>query len=386
MALGRVGIEAVIYEAHPGNADYVGSFLNLASNGLGALRAIDAHAIAAAEGFPTPHMTMWSGTGKRLGDVPNGMTLADGMVSTTILRGALHRVLREEALRRGIRIEHGKRLVSAETTSSGVIARFEDGTEAYGDLLVGVDGVHSRVRALVDPSAPPPRYTGQLSLGGIARGTRVAPTPGAYHMVFGHRAFFGYSVTPSGDGYWFANVATAEEPARDELAQISSVEWKERLVSLFENDAGPALELVRGTTDELGAYPIHDLPTVPVWHRGALVIAGDAAHATSPSSGQGASMAIEDAIVLARCVRDARDDGGLALDAAFTSYEAARRPRVERVVAYSARVGSSKVPGPMGRLFRDLFMPTALRMLATSTANEWLYRHTLPGLDDSRAP
>ena len=82
MALGRAGIEAVVYEAHGGGADDAGAFLTLASNGLDALRAIDAHRHVLVEGFPTPRMEIQSGTGKLLGEVPNGGTLPDGTVIT----------------------------------------------------------------------------------------------------------------------------------------------------------------------------------------------------------------------------------------------------------------------------------------------------------------
>ena len=164
---------------------------------------------------------MWSGTGKRLGEVPNGMTLPDGTTSVTIKRGLLHRALRDEAVRRGIRIEVGKRFVGADRQVNSVVARFEDGSHARGDFLIGVDGLHSRVRQIVDAAAPKPRFTGLLSLGGIARTPQVAPTPNAYHMIFGKRAFFGYSARPSGEIYWFANVSRPDEPTRQELSAIT---------------------------------------------------------------------------------------------------------------------------------------------------------------------
>jgi 2-polyprenyl-6-methoxyphenol hydroxylase-like FAD-dependent oxidoreductase len=99
-----------------------------------------------------------------------------------------------------------------------------------------------------------------------------------------------------------------------------------------------------------------------------MVIIGDAAHATSPSSGQGASLAIEDAIVLAKCIRDRTD-----VAQAFADYERLRRGRVERVVAYSARVSQSKTAGRVGRWFRDLAMPLALKVFASPNAQAWLY-------------
>ncbi len=370
MALQRAGFEPVLYEAHEAGADYVGSFLNTASNGLDALASLGLSPQLLSDGFPTPRMVMWSGSGKRLGEVANGLTLADGTVSLTIRRGLLHRALREEALRRGVPLLLGKRLVDARQDGARVVARFADGTEAEGDLLIGADGLHSRVRQAVAPQCPAPRYTGQLSLGGVAARTGVPPTPDAYQMIFGKRAFFGYSVRPSGEAYWFANLAMPQEPAPGQLAAVPPAHWRAQLEALFAEDEGPALELVRATGHELAAYPLYDMPTVPTWHRGAMVLVGDSAHATSPSSGQGAAMAIEDAVVLAKCLRDVPET-----ERAFAAYERLRRARVERVVRYSARVGSTKVAGPVARFFRDLMMPVALKLYASSSAHAWLYRY-----------
>ena len=74
----------MVYEAHTRGADNAGAFLTFASNGLDALRAIDAQRLVLAKGFPTPRMEIQSGTGKHLGDVPNGGTLPDGTVSQTL--------------------------------------------------------------------------------------------------------------------------------------------------------------------------------------------------------------------------------------------------------------------------------------------------------------
>ena len=94
-----------------------------------ALRVInDAHQPVLAAGFPSRNIEFFSGTGKHLGAVPIGGTLPDGTVTHTIKRADLYRVLHDEAINRGIHFEHGKRLIGAETTLDGVVARFEDGT------------------------------------------------------------------------------------------------------------------------------------------------------------------------------------------------------------------------------------------------------------------
>ena len=371
IALRRAEIDTVVYEAYAGGADAGGAFLTFASNGMDALRAIDAHRLVLSAGFPTPRMSIQSGTGRDLGEVPNGGTLPDGTVSQTLKRADLYRALRDEAVRRGVRIEYGKRLLDAEVTpDGGVVARFEDGTEAEGDLLIGADGVHSRTRRIIDPSAPRARYIPVLNIGGYARGVRVRAEPGTFRMVFGERAFFGYAVHSSGEVWWFANPPRAEEPTSAELAAIGTEQWREMLADLFAEDATPAVEIVRATPGELAGWATHDLPSVPTWHRGPMIVIGDAAHATAPSSGQGASMAIEDAVVLARCLRDLPETRQ-----AFAAYERLRRERVERIVAHGARTSNSKATGPVGRALRDLMLPVILKRVARGGSLAWMHDH-----------
>ena len=88
-------------------------------------------------------------------------------------------------------------------------------------------------------------------------------------------------------------------------AAATSLElWQRRLVDLLADDSGPAADLVRAGSLELAGDNTYDLPHVPTWTSGSMVVIGDAAHAPSPSSGQGASMALEDAVVLAQALRD----------------------------------------------------------------------------------
>jgi FAD-dependent urate hydroxylase len=372
MALQRGGVESVVYEAYDTSAGFgTGAFLTVAVNGLDALRTLDAHEPVLDAGFPTGKIEFFSGTGKRLGEVPIGGTLPDGTVTHTIKRADLYRVLHDQAIRRGVRIEHGRRLVDAETTpDGGVVARFADGSRAAGDLLIGADGIHSRTRRIIDPTAPEPRYTGLGNIGGFTRNASVNTKPGIYVMVWGRRAFFGYTVSPSGEIWWFANPPSARELTRAELAATTTEQWKRWLIDLFADDASPAVEIIEATTGELPATNQYDVPSVPTWHRGPMVIVGDAAHATSPASGQGASMAIEDAVVLAKCLRDLPD-----IRQAFAAYERLRRERVERVVAQGARSSSGKAAGPIARVLRDLMLPVILKRVASSGEKSlaWMY-------------
>jgi len=369
VALQRAGIESVVYEAYPANAGNAGAFLTVAVNGLDALRPLDLHQPVMELGFSTRTIDLVSGTGKRLGTIPIGGVLPDGTTTHTIKRADLYRALYEAARGRGIDVHHGKRLVDAEVVANGgVTARFEDGTRATGDLLIGADGIHSRTRRIIDLAAPAPRHLGLGNVGGFTRTGAVTMTPGAYVMTFGKRAFFGYVVHPSGEIWWFANPPSARRAARRVVPEtLTSDQWKARLIDLFTDDAGPTVDIIRSTTELVGGTDQYDLPKVPTWYRGPMIVIGDAAHAASPSSGQGASMAIEDALVLAKCLRDLAEP-----TAAFQAFERLRRPRVERVVAFGARSSSNKAPGPVGRVIRDLLAPFFLKLIARQS-QDWLF-------------
>jgi FAD-dependent urate hydroxylase len=368
MALQKAGIASVVYEAHPTSAAGIGEFLTLATNGVNALRTLDADAPAIAAGFPTTAMTLWSGTGKRLGNSIVSTTLPDGTTGYTMKRSDLYQALMDAARARGIPIQHGKRLVAAVPVDGGVQAQFADGTEAIGRILIGCDGIHSTVRCLIDPQAPEPKYARLVNLGGFVRGVSVDADPGTYHMIFGKRAFFGYAVAPDGEVWWFANVPQPTEPARGALAAMSTAEWRQHLIKLFADDAGPAVRLIQATSHDLAASTFHTLPHLPRWHTDRILVIGDAAHAPSPSSGQGASLSIEDAVELARCLRDDPDPGR-----AFAAFEHARRARVERIIRAAARVNNSKAATGVGRVMRDLMLPLVLKLIAEGKQQQKLY-------------
>jgi 2-polyprenyl-6-methoxyphenol hydroxylase-like FAD-dependent oxidoreductase len=283
--------------------------------------------------------------------------------------------LRDEAVRRGISIEYGKRLAGAENLPrGGVVARFNDGTEAEGDLLIGADGLQSRTRRIIDPAAPEARYVGLLNTGGFVSGLSVPAEPGVMNFVFGKRCFFGYVLNPNGEVWWFANPPSTRELSHAELAAITPEQWRARLLDLFAGDVTPAVAIIRATPEIAAGWNTHDFPRVPTWHKGRMIIIGDAAHAASPASGQGAAMAFEDAVVLAKCLRDRPD-----IATAFTAYEGLRRERVERVVEQGKRNGNQKAAGPVGRVLRDLFMPIMLKALTRSgkLTQNWLYDYQI---------
>jgi FAD-dependent urate hydroxylase len=371
MALQKAGISATVYEAYAGTSEGVGGGLSLAPNGLEALDVIGVGDLVRPLGVPVTGMVMQDWAGRPLAEFGN----PPGVEPQQFLwRGDLNRVLAEEAVRRGIAIEYGKRLVNAEETDDGVTAHFADGTSATGDILIGADGIHSVVRGLVDAQAPSPEYTGLISFGGrVGGGHGVPSTGGKMPMVFGKQAFLGYQVFDGDSGVWFVNLPHPEPRTAAQLRQEASPEeWLRRLQEKFADDRVPARRLIGSVApdDLVIVGSMENMPRVRTWSRGRMVLVGDSVHAPSSSSGQGASLAIESAIQLARCLRD------LPYDQAFTAYEAERRPRVERVIKETTRKNGSKTAGPVMRVV-NAWAIRVFAKLAKPEKMAWMFQYRI---------
>lgn len=366
LALRRAGFEATVYEAYPRTAEGVGGGLSIAPNGLQALSVVGVDEAVRAIGTPITSMAMQSWTGKTLG------AFASEPPQLMVWRDELYRVLREEALARGVEFVLGKRLVDASSSDDGVVARFADGSSVRGDLLIGADGIRSTVRGLIDPAAPRPRYAGLLGFGARVADTGLPSTGGRMYLAFGKRAFFGYQVLDDSSGGWFVNLPSKTPMSVAEARAVGAAEWLRRFREVFAEDRVPAVPMLSRTSPEelVITGPLEDIPSVPTWSRGRMVLIGDAAHATSPSSGQGASLAFESAVELARCLRD------LPYAEAFAAYERLRRDRVERIIAMAARTNQDKAAGPVARVLRDLIMPVAVKFAKPSKFT-WQFEHRI---------
>jgi 2-polyprenyl-6-methoxyphenol hydroxylase-like FAD-dependent oxidoreductase len=354
MALRKAGIEARIYEAYPRPSGGIGGALALEPNGLAALGVIGAADAVRPVATPITRSVLALGD-KRLGEIPRLPGLPPRHV---IERDDLHGILSARARAADVHFEYGKRLLAVDESSTGITARFTDGTAATADILIGADGVRSTVRTLIDPAAPGASFTGLLGFGGTVD-AGLALEPGTMTFAFGRRAYYLYWPTRDGRTAWGANLPAAKPLTLSEARALPPEQWLETLRATYADD-DPGARLARCTTPEnlqvVGA--LHIMPSVPRWHRGRMVLIGDAVHAPSNSTGQGASLAIESAVQLARCVRDLPDAGS-----AFRAYEALRRPRVESIAKRGAKINHSKAPGRVARMFMPLALPVMFRMM-----------------------
>jgi 2-polyprenyl-6-methoxyphenol hydroxylase-like FAD-dependent oxidoreductase len=339
LALHKAGFEVSVHEAHPETGADIGAFLTLASNGMRALAQFDAAEPVAAEGFPIITMNVLDAAGTELARMPLG-DHQDPMSRYRCLRRAeLAAVLRREVRRRGIVLRHAARLTGFTEDEAGITATFADGSSVTGDLLIGADGLHSAVRSHLDPAAEP-GYAGQRVFYGY---TADAPAPGERDritMVRGSGTAFGYSTSPAGETFWFARVPGPAVSA-EQITRTTPAQWRDRLLPLLRPDATPAADIVAATGDHLMVTNALHLSPGVRWRGRRAILIGDAAHAASPATGQGASMAFEDAVILAKALRDAHSPA-----AALEVYERHRRPRVEHNIAVSAQLTANRAAGP----------------------------------------
>jgi 2-polyprenyl-6-methoxyphenol hydroxylase-like FAD-dependent oxidoreductase len=389
-ALTMAGIDATVYEARmpdPASANGIGGSLALEPNGLAALRIIGADDAVRAAAAPITRSVM------SIGSKPGReMPTPQGSPPRQLIdRGALHRILRDRAERAGVLFHDGKKLIrideQIDERPDGVTAHFADATSAGADILIGADGVHSTVRRLIDPNAPGARYLNLLGFEGVAddAADTAGLEPGTMTFAFGRRAYYLYWKRPDGRIGWGANLPSEQCLTLMEARAVAAEDWLQTLRSADANDIPGARVAAETTGDTLQAVGgLHIMAPVPHWHRGRLVLVGDAVHAPSNSTGQGASLAMESAVQLARCLRDLPD-----APSAFAAYEGLRRARVEKIAARGARISHAKAPGPIAQRLMRVMVPLMLKTLNIEKTMAAEQRYTIdwesPVQEDAKA-
>jgi 2-polyprenyl-6-methoxyphenol hydroxylase-like FAD-dependent oxidoreductase len=360
LALRRVGAEVTVYEAYQNPDGDVGSFVSLASNGLRGLEALGCLDAVRTAGVEIPRQRMWSAGGRLLGDVPRGRPSREPMLSVTLMRGRLVAALRGAAAKAGAEVVTGERLVGVTETADEVVAEFASGRREAADLLVAADGIWSTVRSRLDPTAPGPEYAGLYTVSGVS--TMDGVEPGVFNLTFGRNGAF-LHLAAGHEVWWAAQIADPVEPDR---AGVAEVEWQRRTAEIYRAERVPSA-IIAATTRLHPTVLMHAVDPIPVWHTDRIVLVGDAAHPVG--AGQGASMAIEDALVLAAVVRAEPTVAG-----ALAAYDAARRPRVVKVLATADDNRGRKKAGPVKRRLQALMMRLFIP-LGYEKATAWLYAY-----------
>ncbi|CAI5468630.1 unnamed protein product [Closterium sp. Yama58-4] len=371
------------------------------SNALAALEAVD---LRVAEEV----MAAGCITGDRINGLCDGLTgewyvkfdtftpAAEGGLPVTrvISRMTLQQIL-VDAVGEDI-IRNGLTVVDFEDQGKQVAVKLSDGSTVYGDMLVGADGIRSKVRDVL-LGVTEPTYSDYTCYTGICDFVPHDIETVGYRVFLGHRQYFVSSDVGFGKMQWYAFY---NEPAGGSDPPGCR---KQRLMKLFGNWADGVVDLIQATPEEdVLRRDIYDRIPILQWSKGRVTLMGDAAHAMQPNMGQGGCMAIEDGFQLAldleKAVEGAKkkvsSKGGQVrqhMDVAgvVQQYEAERRLRVGAVhgmartaaimaSTYRAYLGEGFAPlswlvnwriphwGKMGgQVVMKLFMPAMLKWVLT---------------------
>jgi 2-polyprenyl-6-methoxyphenol hydroxylase-like FAD-dependent oxidoreductase len=340
IALRGSGHEVVVLE-RASKHEAVGAGITLFANAIDALDQLGVAETIHAAGSPARSSAILTADGHELTTLP--ADLLEGSV-------AIHRAdLHEALLAAAGEVRLGVEVTSVDQTAEGVRVRAADGGEERGDLLVGADGLWSFVRASIAPSAP--RYAGYTAWRGISP---LSIEPGRLSESWGTGERFGL-VDIGSRTYWFATANTPEGEPDDPSRR------KAELVRRFTGWHAPIEAVLEATPDSaILRNDVSFLDPLPRWSQGRLVLLGDAAHATTPGIGQGAAMAIEDALALADELAVSDD-----LEAGLKRYESIRRTRTDLVLKLSRRTdNAAQLTSPLGRRLRNISVrctPTRLQ-------------------------
>jgi 6-hydroxynicotinate 3-monooxygenase len=219
-----------------------------------------------------------------------------------IHRGDLHDVLKH-AVEPGT-IAMGHQLAAFEERGSGVRLRFTNGASAEFDIVIGADGIRSKVReVLLGPE--PPRYIGKVAQRAIFAAERLggAPIPDCTKWWGEDRHVLAYYMTPRRDEVYLIGVVPQQD--WDSEASFLPCSTKEFRAS-YERWHPDLLRVVEAAED-VTVWPIYDRERDDRWTGGRIVLLGDACHPMRPFMAAGGAMAVEDAAILSRCLMDFKD-------------------------------------------------------------------------------
>ncbi|KAI1150090.1 FAD/NAD(P)-binding domain-containing protein [Nemania diffusa] len=337
------------------NASVIGASIGLSPTGLHVLKRLDQALYD--EVLKTGHIIRtWRISNARGWTLVNESAGGDNEMMVMIGRDACCQILRnrvpDEAVVRRKVID--VRLAEGNNRPALV---FQDQTTEEFDFVIGCDGVWSRARRAMfgaqdrDQYEFSPQYEGLVGVGGFVPSSKIQGTPdGEMNAVLGANGFFGYGYTTGNpqDSSKAGNTATwwstyTLNKCPEDWRNIDKDDVKKQLQKRHLGWQNTAVQNIVQDVEVDSLYPTFITPLLPTWEKGGCVLVGDAAHALQPSSGQGASMALEDcealALFLCHYLREDPDSG---LVKAAKQYSALRRPRLDMVFKKAQQLAGMK--------------------------------------------
>ncbi|HEX5146934.1 MAG TPA: FAD-dependent monooxygenase [Conexibacter sp.] len=324
LSLGQAGYDVSLYERAP-EITPIGAGISLWPNGVKVMQWLGVGEELAALAPPMRRLRYLAPDGEQLTDISLApLESAAGQraypIARTDIQLTLLRHLGDE------RVTLDATCVGADQDDDGVTVRFADGREVRADVLVGADGVRSALREQVIGEPWPPRYAGNVNWNGLVPADEAIGPLDAFTLIVGEGRRCGFMPVSEGRFYFFFDAAM---PA-DSVVERGG--WRAELEQLFRGWGSNVHALLDGLDEErMVRHPIHDLEPLPRFADRRIALLGDAAHAATPMLGQGAAMAMEDAVVLTRCL--VTTDMGIAH--ALERYESQRSDRAHAIARAS---------------------------------------------------
>jgi 2-polyprenyl-6-methoxyphenol hydroxylase-like FAD-dependent oxidoreductase len=370
--LKRAGFDVQLFEAWPYSTG-IGGGLQIAPNGMHVLAEIGLADEMIAAGSICEAFEFLTQAGGRIASINRNMKQRFGQPAVNMRRSTLLEALVNKAWCENVELHFEKRLARIEDRADQpVVVHFTDGTHAEGDFVIGADGVHSVVRQHVIPDGPRPFDTGLIGFGGFVPRALIEDFGVGQNVMatFGQSGFFGYgfaSPDPETGAMWWSTqpshgVDAATFRAMDQDAM------RQHLLDFHAGWHDPIPRILKAA-DNIAVTDTLDVATLPTWSRGRTLLIGDAAHATSPHAGQGASLALEDAMRLGRRMAQHEE-----LRQTFQNFEEERRGRAEKIVAIARRNGNNKHAfSATGAWARDWMMRLLIPL--TSKGMDFMYAY-----------
>jgi 2-polyprenyl-6-methoxyphenol hydroxylase-like FAD-dependent oxidoreductase len=334
VALKRAGISCEIVEIRPTLTE-PGTGISLQGPALRALQTVGVLDQCISRGFGYSHFKACDAMGNVTGTVDLPRLLGPSYPATIgILRQAVHEVLACELSKLGVPIRLSTTVNTLTQNDQGVTVEFTNGAAARYDLVVGADGMNSLIRGIAFGPEHRPHYTGQM----VWRATVSRPRDvECRHSYFGPTNKSGFNPISDTQMYIYTVQNVSDRPHWND-AELPTI--LRDLLAEFGGALGRAREEIR-TPEQITCRPVFSMILRPPWYCGRIIVIGDAAHTTTPHLASGASIAIEDSILLARLLQSEH-----SLNAVLDDFMHRRYERCRMIVQNSELLGDwEKNPG-----------------------------------------
>lgn len=343
-ALAQKGFEVDLVERNPKLSDGGGWGIGIFANATRALNQIGVAEAFVEAGMPADSQVMHGADGTPAFELPLPRIGGPQWPARLgIRRSSLHQILADAAIAAGVQARCGTTVDDWEDGDRDVDVQFSDGTRDSYMLMVGADGISSATRTRLMPEVRP-------EFSNVVVWRAEVPRPGdlerMHVYVSGEQCVVGIVPLSDKAAYMYIGQSSADASHRDDATLHLQMQ------ELLKGFGGLVAELAPmiNRPDAVNCRPVYRMIVPAPWHRGRVVVIGDAAHVHSPALEQGAAMGIEDAIVLAEEVHDRPDDIANALD----RFSARRYERVAAVVDGSTRLAGGASREELAEIRRDV--------------------------------